>query len=175
MILRTTEKKVRAVETMKGVTYPKDDRSARGTVVREAMNDVAFPTTKPKATARPMYCPSKTWTTSVSCISESGDIPELSSIQNFSLIYPNRHSPKIIPWTLPCITAKRVIACPMNNTAVATKELFSVPNLATRTPATTGTIVFATRLLPRISDICESLIDNSFLRISLRGPMQSWE
>src|SRR5579859_2097472 len=89
--------------------------------------------------------------------------------------YPNKHNPKIMPCTLPLKTAIRLIVCPRNNIPVANNELFNVPNLATKTPATTGTIVFATRLLPSISDICESLIDNSLFKISFNGPIQFCE
>lgn len=45
--------------------------------MNDAMNEEAFPTTKPRATARPILSPSKTWTTSVSCINASGLVPDL--------------------------------------------------------------------------------------------------
>jgi len=41
------------------------------------MKEVALPTTKPIATARPILSPSNTWTTNVSWIRASGLIPDL--------------------------------------------------------------------------------------------------
>jgi hypothetical protein len=175
-ILRRKEKKVSDVATMNGARYDRGVYNARGTVVKEEMKDVALPTTRPRATARPILSPSNTCTTSVSCISANGLIPALPiSPWSREYAHPNRHNPKIIPLTLLSDTAIRFTNCPKNNTPVAHNELFKVPNLATNTPAIIGTIVFATKLLPNTSDICESLKSRSSFNISFSGPMQSWE